>query len=134
MRAAPGPRFPPRRRLSAPTGSRACPHASAGFLVAGETAANKPSPRTSALTHLRRWAEGEGRAARRPVGPRAWEKAEAAAPRGAGGRLGRVDRQPAGRGEMLVAHAPDGGVIAKVPRGLHTSVLKSNSAGNGQKT
>lgn len=60
MRAAPGPRFPPRRRLSAPTGSRACPHASAGFLVAGETAANKPSPRTSALTHLRRWAEGEG--------------------------------------------------------------------------
>lgn len=47
MRAAPGPRFPPRRRLSAPTGSRACPHASAGFLVAGETAANKPSPRTS---------------------------------------------------------------------------------------
>lgn len=25
-----------------------------------ETAANKPSPRTSALTHLRRWAEGEG--------------------------------------------------------------------------
>lgn len=97
MRAAPGPRFPPRRRLSAPTGSRACPHAHAGFLVAGETAANKPSPRTSALTHLRRWAEGEGRAARRPVGPRAWEKAEAAARRGAGGRLGRVDRQPAGR-------------------------------------
>lgn len=60
MRAAPGPRFPPRRRLSAPTGSRACPHASAGFLVAGETAANKPRPRTSALTHVRRWAEGEG--------------------------------------------------------------------------